>query len=302
MNQRSLTFKVFVQFALSAVVSGCLTGCLNSNDEADTETNLFLSERVLNIAHRGGRALRPEHTIIAYEHALEVGADVLEIDVQSTSDGVLVVMHDSDVDRTTDGQGPVQSYTYAELQQLDAGYWYTEDDGETYRYRAQGLQVPSFEWVLARFSNSYFVVEDKQTDPSIVDAMLALVAAAGLTERVVFGSFEDAVNQEIRLADPDVFTNLSLGEVTTFFFLNEESEADYIPPGMFHQIPLSQGDIPILTPEYIARANRFDMKIHVWTINDAQEMRDVIELGVDGIITDDPNLLEQVLAEYGLAN
>jgi glycerophosphoryl diester phosphodiesterase len=135
------------------------TGDTETNGATETETgdtddppgNPFLSDQLLNIAHRGGGRLRPEATLPAFENALSVGADVLEFDLHASSDGVVVVIHDETVDRTTDGTGAVQAMTFAELRMLDAGYEFTPDGGQTFPYRGMGIQIPTLVEVLAGF-------------------------------------------------------------------------------------------------------------------------------------------------------
>lgn len=102
----------------------------------------FRDKRVLVLAHRGGGGLWPESTLYAFEHAVELGVDVLEMDVQSTKDGELVVIHDDTVDRTTNGKGRVQDLTLTEIKALDAGYTWTTDNGQSYPFRGQGPRVP----------------------------------------------------------------------------------------------------------------------------------------------------------------
>src|SRR5690554_1995342 len=143
--------------------------------ETETETgetgeppgNLLLSDQVLNIAHRGGGLLRPETTLPAFEHALAVGADVLEFDLHASADGVIVAMHDDTVDRTTEGSGAIKDRSFAELRMLDAGYRFTTDDGQTYPYRGAGIQIPTLEEILLGFPDRYYLMEIKQSEPPI---------------------------------------------------------------------------------------------------------------------------------------
>lgn len=258
------------------------------SDTTDTgDENLFLSDQFLNIAHRGGALLRPEATLLAFEHAMVVGADVLEMDVHSTADGVIVVIHDDTVDRTTDGSGAVSDMTFAELRMLDAGHDFSADGGQTFPYRGMGIVVPSLDEVLAAFPDRYYLLEIKQSEPPIVDAVLAILADHAVEERVVLASFDDATIETVRTANPSLFTAMSAAEMAEF--LQMLDSPDYQPPCRFLQSPWD-----ISSQEFIDRAHALGMKVHPWTVNTSAAMSDMIGRGVDGLMTDDPALLEQV--------
>lgn len=270
-------------------------GC---EEESDSPiTNLFLSNQFLNIAHRGGGDLRPEETLIAFEYALEVGTDVLELDVHSTSDDVIVVMHDDTVDRTTDGSGQVHNMTFDAIRNLDAGYDFTLD-GETYPYRGQGIKVPSLEEVLSNFNQTYMIIEIKQETPSIVDDVLILIEEYNMVDKLIIGSVYPSVNNEVRQDNPDVFTSYTSTEIIQFLGVNTGD--DYTPPAQFMQAPLSMESLTVVNQEFMDKANHFGIKIHVWTINKVEDMNMLIDLGVDGIITDDPLTLKELTQQRGL--
>lgn len=251
---------------------------------------LLCGDRLL-IAHRGGGDLRPEETLLAFENAAALGADVLELDVHSTADGEVVCMHDDTVDRTTDGTGLLHDLTFAELRALDAGHRFTTDGGATFPYRGMGVQVPTLAEVLTAHPTAWFSIEIKQTEPNIVEDVLAVIDAAGAAERVVVVSFSDAVVTELRTRRPELVTGMSLGEVVAFATLSSAREASYVPPTSIAQIPASS-----VTPEVVARAARLGVRLHAWTVNDRPTMESLLALGVHGIMTDDPALLADVLA------
>jgi glycerophosphoryl diester phosphodiesterase len=270
---------------------------LTDAPELPARTGRFYEDRVLNIAHRGGGRLAPEETLVAFERAVEVGADVLELDVHATSDGALVVMHDDEVDRTTDGSGPIAEMTLEAVRLLDAGYQFTPDDGDTYPYRGQGVVVPTFEEVLAAFPEMYFVVEIKPPNPDLADDVVTAIAAAGLRDRVAVSSFHDTVIAAVREQDPELLTGLSPLEVFNYLRLSLSEEASWTPPGELLQVPPVQGTYEFADAEEVAKAHRLGLRVHIWTINDRDTMLELIDLGVDGIMTDDPQLLAEVLAE-----
>jgi glycerophosphoryl diester phosphodiesterase len=249
--------------------------------------NLFLSDKFLNIAHRGGGDLRPEETLPAFENALAVGAEVLEFDVHASSDGVIVAMHDGTVDRTTDGTGAVKAMTFDELRALDAGYRFTPDDGQTFPYRGTGIVIPTIEEILDAFPDSYYLIEIKQTDPPIVDAVLAALEERGALERVVLASADLDTIVAVRAAMPEVFTSLSTPEMLDLYV--NVGSPDYTPPAQFVHSPWD-----LTSAELVTFAHELGMKVHPWTVNEENRMVDLIGRGVDGIMTDDPALLESV--------
>ncbi|NDJ60130.1 MAG: glycerophosphodiester phosphodiesterase [Chloroflexi bacterium] len=249
----------------------------------------------LVIAHRGGAGLRPENTLAAFEHAVELGVDVLEMDVFSTADGVLVTIHDDTVDRTTDGTGRVQDFTFAELQTLDAGYtWPTirETDGEAGTYRGQGITIPALEEVFETFPDTLMSIEIKQREPSIVAPLCDLIREHDLAAWVVIGSFHEDAMAEFRAACPEVPTSGVESEISSFFTANLLGGTDdYTPISRAFQLPEYFGELPLVTPSFVRNANRRGIGVYVWTINEPETMAELIDIGVNGIITDYPDEL-----------
>ena len=257
-------------------------------DTDEPEANLLLSDQILNIAHRGGRVHRPEATLLAFEHALESGADVLEFDVHASSDGVLIVLHDDTVDRTTDGTGPVNAMTFDELRLLDAGYQFTPDAGQTYPYRGMGVQLPTPEEIFTAFPDQYYLMEIKQSEPSIVPTLLGAIDDHGIGERVVLASFDQGVIDEVRATDPDLLTAMTAPEMIEFVTMG--ADPNYAPPCLFVQPPWEGVDQAL-----VDNAKMHGLKVHPWTVNTEPLMLAMLDFGVDGIMSDDPLLLEQVL-------
>ncbi len=254
------------------------------------EDHPLLTGKFVNIAHRGGGDLAPEETIPAFEKAKEVGADLFELDLHATSDGVVVLQHDSTVDRMTDGSGTIREMTFEKLRTFDAGYKFSPDGGETHPYRGQGVVIPTFKEVLEAFPEMFYTVEIKQANPSIVDSVIEILDETDMAEHVILVAFADITVQEVREKRPDIITGAPTGEMVTFSVLDDTTEADYVPPCPFFQVP----DIE---PNALARAHRFGIRVQVWTINDPDEMRALLDMGVDGIITDNPLVLSEIIAE-----
>ncbi len=256
----------------------------------------FNTDKVLVIAHRGGRGLWPENTLYAFERVTELGVDVLEMDIHSTSDGALVTMHDDTVDRTTDGSGPIHAFTLEELKELDAGYDWTSDEGQTYPFRDQGITVPTLEEIFSAFPGQRLNIEIKQVQPSIVEPFCQMIRDHGREETVLVGSFDAATVEVFRDECPDIATSTTEPEVRNFFILNTLFlGALYQAPAEAFQVPEYSDDLHIVTGRFISGAKNHNMDVHVWTVNEKDDMQRLLDLGVGGLITDYPDRLLEVL-------
>lgn len=284
---------VLATLALSLATMSCSAPTAMSPEPPTCapDGHVLLCGAPLLIAHRGGGALRPEATLPAFAHAAELGADVLELDVHTTADGEVVCLHDTTVDRTTDGTGAVHELTLAEVRALDAGHRFTTDGGETFPYRGRGITIPTLDEVLVAHPTAWLSIEIKQTEPDIVADVIAVLDAHDAASRVVLVSFDDDVVAAIRAMRPDIVTGMSAGEMSAFAFLRPGAEATYVPPTTIAQLPFA-----LVTPTVVERATRFGVRLHVWTVNEPDAMESLLDLGVHGIMTDDPALLASVLA------
>jgi len=256
----------------------------------------FKDDGILLVAHRGGGGLWPENTLYAFEHAVALGVDVLEMDVQGTKDGELVVIHDDTVDRTTNGTGRVQSFTLAEIRALDAGYTWTADNGQTYPFRGQGLRVPTLAEVFAAFPRVRMNIEIKQSQPSIVTSLCRMIHDYAMVERVLIAAYDTHTMREFRRSGPKVATAMTEDEVRIFYGVSwAHLGRFYRPPGEALQVPEFSGDRCVLTRPFVQTAHGRNMEVHVWTVNDTNDMRRVVGLDVDGVITDYPDRLRVVL-------
>ena len=252
--------------------------------------------RPLVFAHRGCGGLYPENTLGAFEYSAKIGVDVLELDVHSTSDGTLVVMHDRTVDRTTDGRGKVNELTLAELKKLDAGFKFSNDGGKTFPFRGKGITIPTLQEIFDALPQMTFNVEPKQAEPSITQPLCEMIRARNMAEKVIVGSFRQMAIDEFRQACPEVATSATPGEATEFLAKYKVGLGEsYTPPMQALQIPQSVGSINIVTKEFIETARKLNLQVHVWTINDPNDMRRLIDLGVDGIMTDYPDRMLEIL-------
>ncbi|HEY2389125.1 MAG TPA: glycerophosphodiester phosphodiesterase [Candidatus Binatia bacterium] len=247
--------------------------------------------------HRGAAGVAPENTIVSFRRACADGADVLELDVHATADGEIVVLHDPTLERTTDGAGPVAALRYAEVERLDAGHRFTPDGGRTFPFRGTGVRVPRLAELLHELPGVPLNIEIKQETPSIVAEVVALVRAARVP--AVLAAEHDVIMQAIRGHAPDMPTSLAAGEVAGFIGTLTAGERPTLPPGAVAlQIPPRFEDVELVTPATVAAAHALGAEVHVWTINDADEMRRLLALGCDAIMSDLPALARRVVAEH----
>ncbi|WKZ34515.1 MAG: glycerophosphodiester phosphodiesterase [Anaerolineales bacterium] len=250
----------------------------------------------LVIAHQGGDHLWPGNTMHAFQNAVDLGVDVLEMDLHITQDGILVLMHDETVDRTTDGTGEIESMSLGELKQLDAGHDWTRDDGATFPFRGQGITVPTMEAVFAEFPHMRMTIELKKTNASMAQPFCALIRQYSMAEKVLVASFHDERLREFRTECPEVATSSAKDETTVFVLLTKAFLGGFYSPHFYSlQVPQESGGITVMTRSFVKAAHARNLAVEPWTINDAEIMRLFIEWGVDGIITDRPDILLDVL-------
>jgi glycerophosphoryl diester phosphodiesterase len=219
--------------------------------------------------------------------------------VHASADGVVVVLHDEMLDRTTDGTGPARGLPLAALKRLDAGHRFRAPDG-TYPHRDRGLRIPTLAEVLEAFPGVPLNIEITQQAPAIEPAVLAVLDRFAAREQVLLAAEDATIMARIRAAAPDVVTSFSAQEVAEFVFRLRDGElASYAPPGVALQVPPAFQDTPIITAESVAAAHRLGLEIHAWTINDEAEMGVLLDLGVDGIMTDFPARAVAVLRARG---
>ena len=220
--------------------------------------------------------------------------------MHATADGHVVVLHDATLERTTNGAGPVRAIRLAELQRLDAGFHLRAADG-SHPYRGQGIRVPTLEDLLAAHPDVALNVEVKQGEPPIVDAVLAVLDRHDARERTLLAAEHHEIMESIRAVAPDVVTGASTADVADFIFrLRDGRLADYRPVATALQVPPDHEGMPIVTAESVAAAHRFGLEVHVWTINEGAEMARLLDLGVDGLMTDFPARGAALLRRRGL--
>lgn len=244
--------------------------------------------------HRGAAGVAPENTLPSFAVAKTLGVSYLELDVHATRDDVVVVLHDPTLDRTTNETGPVCERTWDQVSKLDAGYRYTSD-GHSFPYRGQGVRIPTLESVLQRFPACCFNVEIKQENPPIVEQVFDILHRTRTVDRTLLAAEHHAIMARIRaVGRGSVATSMSALEVADFMGrLGANNWQGYETVARAAQVPCAFGGIDLVTRESIDALHRLGCEVHVWTINDPDEIERLLDLGVDGIISDFPGLVLQ---------
>ncbi|MFQ5458689.1 MAG: glycerophosphodiester phosphodiesterase [Myxococcota bacterium] len=248
------------------------------------------------LGHRGAKGHAPENTIVSFQKALALGATVLEMDVHATRDGAVVVSHDETVGRTTDGTGAIRGMMRSELAKLDAGYRWTSD-GETFPFRDKGIRVPTLREVIDAFPGTPLNIEIKQAEPPIADLVVELLKEKGCEDRANLAAESPAVMAAIRASGWAGATGYSMGDVLAFMdALANDRLSSYDPPGVALQVPERWGEIDVVTATFVKGAARCGVEVHVWTVNDPVDMKRLLALGVDGLVTDFPERVVAAIA------
>jgi glycerophosphoryl diester phosphodiesterase len=260
----------------------------------DLDTDFFAAPRPRVMAHRGASGEYPENTMPAFAAAVEAGADYIELDVHCTRDGEVVVVHDEGLSRVASDDRLVVDMTMAELEAVDAGFNFSRDRAG-WPFRGQEIRVPRLAEVLQSWSGLRFVVEFKPRDPAIADATLEVVRRTGMGRRVLFASEHLPPISRVRALAPQFPTSLTADEILAFMQALLSGGPPYAATGDALQIPPEHRGLRLATPEVVTAAHKDGLEVHVWTINDQADMKEMLSLGVDGIITDYPTRLLTLL-------
>ena len=247
------------------------------------------------MAHRGGARLRPENTLAAFRCALDDwDADVLEMDVRLTADGRVVVIHDETVGRTTNGNGAVHEMTWSAVRKLDAGFHFLDLAGQP-SLRGCGVRVPLFDEVLEAFPRTRIIVEPKVARAA--EPLVRAIRSAKAAHRVLIGAEFEATRVAAR-GYPGPW-GASRRQVMPFWLLHRVPVVGrwYVPAADAFQVPERSGRVRVLTPAFVRAAHAANMPVHVWAVDEPNDMRRLLDWGVDGIQTDRPDLLARVLSE-----
>jgi glycerophosphoryl diester phosphodiesterase len=277
----------------------------------------WLERRVLTYAHQGGAFEAPSSTLYAIRRALELGVTGIELDVHATADRELVVCHDRTVDRTTSGSGLICELTWPELRQLDNAYWFVpgtdaDHDQPQGNYPLRGRAPTDPELGIARLADVLDLLDDhpgvalnldiKATAPIVqpYERLLAdLLRGHRCRERTIVASFWDAATDAFRQWDSETSTSAGTQAVASFWQAvqhgNPPTHVDYVAL----QVPERSGDLVVVDATFVDAAHRAGAAVHVWTVNDPTSMERLLDLGVDGIISDRPSVLVEMVDRRG---
>jgi glycerophosphoryl diester phosphodiesterase len=266
----------------------------------------FDSGNPIILGHRGAAGNAPENTLLSFDRCLAQGGHSIESDVQVTADGVPILLHDADLGRVSDRSLTASSLELTELEKLDAGHHFTIDDRGTTEpaddaaFRGQGLRVPTVEATFQAFPEARFNLEIKTAEKDTVARVVALVADLGRADRTLLTAGDDGImkllRDEIESQGVNVATSASVADIVAVVQSAVEGVA---PPSWIQslQIPTHFGGDQLVTTLLVEHAHRHDIRIHVWTINEPAEMERLLDLGVDGLVTDFPARVAELVAK-----
>ena len=256
----------------------------------------FFGDRPQVFAHRGGCDLGPENTIAAFDIGMSTGADGLELDVHLSADNVVVVHHDKTLDRTTNATGPVAALTADELARVDAGYRFAR--GGEYPFRGRGIGVPTLREILARYRGVRTIIEIKVYTPAMGRAVADEIRRAGAVEYACVAGYGLASAAAARAALPGVAASASQPEVRLAVYRSilrcPVRRAAY----QTYQVPERAEATRIVSPRFIRHAHSAGLKVQVWTVDEEADMRRLLEWGVDGLISNRPDVAVSVRDEF----
>ncbi len=255
-------------------------------------------ERPIAFAHRGGSALAPENTLQAFRQALALGIRFIETDLHMTRDGVIVVSHDERLERCTDGHGRIAEHRLAELRSFDAGYRFSPD-GRSFPARGKGDCIPTLEEVVELSPELHLNVEVKQRWPSMLRPLWDFIRTRGLEERFLVAAAQDPLVREFRgVSGGRVATSAGRSEVLAFWAAARAGLDRVLPVGYDAlQVPVKAGILTVIEEGLLRAAHRRGLHVHAWTIDEQVEMDRLLDLGVDGIMSDRPDRLMRAISQ-----
>ena len=269
-----------------------------------TVSRIFQLDRPLIFAHRGGASLAPENTVLALRTAVGLGVDVIETDLQLTKDNQFVLFHDDNLSRMAGKKEAIRDFTLDELKQIDITYNLSPDEGVTFPYRGQGHQILTLSEAFDEFTDTVFNLDIKNKDDREAPELLAAELTKYKRENsVIVASFHDRQLERFRTLMPNVATAASPGEVSRFVFGVKARTLRLVARNLKYrafQVPIKYGRINVVSSRFINAAHERGIAVHVWTINDRTTMEQLIEMEVDGIMTDSPEMLRELYRERGL--
>ena len=249
----------------------------------------------VTIAHQGGNKVYPDESLLAFTNAINMGIQVIELDIHRTKDGVIVINHDPTIDRLTDGTGLIREMSWLELQQVDGAYNWSPD-GLTYPYRGKGIKILSLIEMMDTFPQQVYDIEIKQHDPPLEKDLCDLLRKYGVAaDQAIIASFRDETVARFHDICPEVAISLPVNQGTVLYILSRIGLERLLPlDAVVAQLPTTfstkLGKLE-LDRRYIEAFSKGDRQVWVWTVNDSIEMKRLVNMGAHGIITDRPDIL-----------
>jgi len=247
-------------------------------------------------AHRGASGYMPENTLDSFCLARKIGCDAIETDIHLTSDNQLVIIHDDDLSRTTNATGFVRDCTLSDIKRLDAGYWFTSNKRK-YPFRGKGIRIPTLEEALREFPEMLFNIEPKELQDGMDRLLIDTLDKADALDRVIIATSNNwKFLQRIKAMCPSMRVNAPRQMVirfwcSTLFSLHRFFRWDFYAL----QVPFAYKRIPIVSRRFIRSAHQSGKQVHCWTINNESDMKKLMEMGVDGIMSDYPDRVLKLL-------
>ncbi len=295
--------KFMRNICLSAAVIGIGAGAVTPASAQSGNNPQLNDNQILNISHRGASGYAPEHTLPSYELGDQMGGDYIELDLQMTKDGELIAMHDETLDRTTNGTGQVKDHTLEEIKSLDAGSWFNAAYPEKAKDEYNGLQVQTLQEVIEHFGkNKNYYIETKSPDvyPGMEEKLLEILKDYNLTRqngpssRVIIQSFSEESLQKVH----NLNENIPLVQL-----LDYKGTATITDEELDHYSEYAAGlgmSYKKINQDYVQKVREHDLLIHPYTVNNKEDMKQLLEWGVTGMFTNYPDVLEETMKEMKL--
>ncbi|MFL8935326.1 glycerophosphodiester phosphodiesterase [Rossellomorea oryzaecorticis] len=295
--------KFMRNICLSAAVIGIGAGAVTPAGAQSGNNPQLNDNQILNISHRGASGYAPEHTLPSYELGDQMGGDYIELDLQMTKDGELIAMHDETLDRTTNGTGQVKDHTLEEIKSLDAGSWFNEAYPEKAKDEYNGLQVQTLQEVIEHFGkNKNYYIETKSPDvyPGMEEKLLEILKDYNLTRqngpssRVIIQSFSEESLQKVH----NLNENIPLVQL-----LDYKGTATITDEELDHYSEYAAGlgmSYKKINQDYVQKVREHDLLIHPYTVNNKEDMKQLLEWGATGMFTNYPDVLEETMKEMKL--
>lgn len=268
-------------------------------EDVEFKLKPFVNGNILFGAHRGGRRWRPESTLKSFKETAERWPEImLEGDVHLTKDGIPVLLHDGTVDRTTNGTGPIETFTLAEVKALDAGYRFTRDNGETFPYRGKGYTISTLREVLEAIPNHHFMIELKDQE-GISAPTVKVIQETGSVDRVTLASFNSRLMDIAKEMEPGIATCYSAGTLLKLAGAVGSDRWDaYVPQDdilamNYHNLKRYQ-----MTEEDFPAIRAKGIRICLYNINKPEEIRHLLDMNIDSMLTDRPDVFYDVWQEW----